>query len=520
VKLSDVNTTDIADAIRLGCQTMCSVFNKDDGDIPFFKSCVWPDAYLAYEPYFTESHVPGRHLNALLVAEDVLQHSICESCIEKHANAAYFSYSGPIPFPLNRLKISDKNPSVFPVHNLREGFHALHALVKYRHSGKARQLAQQSIQAILKHWDRASGWDAGYFERHGIKLKEEDTFPMSIGRALGPIVKVYLATRYQPAMELAERIATKAIEEFFLEAGECDFKSFGYHVHSITSTLSSLAQYADATGDETVKKRVKAFYDNALWTMRDETGWVKEDMHPQVKSDEGECNSTGDVVETALILGKWGYLAYYHDAERMLRSHLLPAQLRDVSFINEPDNPNQEDGRRNVVDRHIGAFGFPAPYGHKALEADEVKFNMDIVGGTVASLCEAYRQIARTRDNTLYVHLLFDYEDENIIIKSPYTNESLDIVIRTEKDLYVRIPPWVSGRDIRVTLEQNNSVFKDDHLLITGARVGERIRIDFPLTIEQLTLRHRTHDIPTTFKGDVPIAMENFGEPFTFFDKA
>ena len=50
-------------------------------------------------------------------------------------------------------------------------------------------------------------------------------------------------------------------------------------------------------------------------------------------SDSGKCNNTGDIVETALILGRWGWSDCFHDAERTLRGHLLPAQLRDVSFI-------------------------------------------------------------------------------------------------------------------------------------------------------------------------------------------
>ena len=48
---------------------MCSVFNADDGDIPFFGSCVWPEAELSFHAYHSEAHVPGRHLNALLMAE-------------------------------------------------------------------------------------------------------------------------------------------------------------------------------------------------------------------------------------------------------------------------------------------------------------------------------------------------------------------------------------------------------------------------------------------------------------------
>ena len=105
MKLHDVNTTDIAAAIHLGCRTMSNVFNADDNDVPFFASRVWPTAELNFNDFHSESHVPGRHLNALLNAEDVLSMHIDETVIEKHTRAAFYAYSGALPLPLNRAKI-------------------------------------------------------------------------------------------------------------------------------------------------------------------------------------------------------------------------------------------------------------------------------------------------------------------------------------------------------------------------------------------------------------------------------
>ena len=34
--LADVNTTDIIDAVRLGCRAMVGVLNADDDGVPFF----------------------------------------------------------------------------------------------------------------------------------------------------------------------------------------------------------------------------------------------------------------------------------------------------------------------------------------------------------------------------------------------------------------------------------------------------------------------------------------------------
>ena len=63
-----------------------------------------------------------------------------------------------------------------------------------------------------------------------------------------------------------------------------------------------------------------------------------------------------------------------------------PSQLRDISWI--PASPATDDGTTDVAARLRGAWGFPAPYGHAPLGLPAIKFNLDIVGGTTASLVE------------------------------------------------------------------------------------------------------------------------------------
>ena len=69
-KLNDVNTNDIAAAIRLGCRTMHKVFDADDGGVPFFRSLIEPETLLAFSAAHSEAHVPGRHLNARGIYQD------------------------------------------------------------------------------------------------------------------------------------------------------------------------------------------------------------------------------------------------------------------------------------------------------------------------------------------------------------------------------------------------------------------------------------------------------------------
>ena len=258
-KVKCVNGTDITDAIRLGCRTMQNVFNADDNQVPFFRSTVRPSAALSFNAYASESHVPGRHLNALLNAEDAAGVELDESAVENHRRAAFLSYSGPVAFPLNR-QTTDGPPVNFCPHNLREGFHALYALARYRNDDEASALAERSIADIVDLWSEEGGWDLNRLAALGLHYQECQGFLHGEARMLGPLVKLYRTTGCGPALELALVLKEKAIGEFFLPDGGFDSKRFATrHIHSITCVLSSLAQLADLVGDGSLMMRVKAF---------------------------------------------------------------------------------------------------------------------------------------------------------------------------------------------------------------------------------------------------------------------
>jgi hypothetical protein len=528
-RLNDVNTTDIASAIRLARITMASVFNADDQEIPFFRTVVRPTVSMSFFHAFSESHVPGRHLNALLAAEDVLGEPAAERAIEKHRRAAFYSYSGPEPLPLNRTAIGGTLSRFLP-HNLREGFHALAALARYRQDTQAIELGERSIDAIHRYWDPTLAWNREALAERGITLVEleeffrpEDRVPAAsfisgIARAIGPLVKFHRATGSPAALELALLLKDKAVSEYFWEDGSHDLYRFSLHTHSATCVLSSLAQLADFTNDDQLKDRVRAFYRNGLKAISDDLGWSIENCAPDANPDRGEANNTGDILETALLLGKWGDADGYEDAERILRGHLLPSQLRDVSFIQDPPNPDNEDGKRDVANRHRGAFGFPAPYGHAPLGCDEVSFNMDIVGGATASLCEAYRSMVTTDDSgRTSINLLFDVENDAIRVRSPYTGGGFQISAKRPGCITLRLPSWVDCSEIHVSGATWEISADQRWLAIEEPPVGTPIAVDFPLTPRELSLHHRSREIRTQLRGDEVIAMDNFGADLTFF---
>ncbi len=512
-KLADVNTTDIRAAVALGCRTMASVFDPADNDIPFFGSQVRPNVFLAFNDTHSESHVPGRHLNALLHAEAVAGVKVDPAVIDKHARAAFFSFGGKIPLPLNRDRVGGRLVRFVP-HNVREGFHALYALARYRDSAKARDTAERSIAAIFELWDPDKGWNRKHIEGTlGLQLVEVvHPFMFGLARAIGPLVKYYAATGHQPALRLALVLKDKVLADAFFADGSYDSGRFGTHTHSTTCTMSSLAQLAELTRDAPLMERVRRFFDNGLRQVSDAIGWSIESSSPNASPDRGEANNTGDILETALILGRWGHADYFDRAELILRAHLLPCQLRDTSFI--PKGPPVGDGP-SVAERHLGAFGFPAPYGHQPLGADHISFNMDIVGGAVDSLCAAYAAVAGPAGR---VNLLFDHETADVKVESPYTHDVLSVMPKKAGPLLVRLPAWVERSRVVLRGAPHPPQWQNGYLVLTDCPPGHAVEVKFDLPARELVLRHRTHDIRVRLRGDAVVAMEHFGTDLHYFD--
>ena len=204
------------------------------------------------------------------------------------------------------------------------------------------------------------------------------------------------------------------------------------------------------------------------------------------------------------------------------KQHLTPSQLRDVSFITDPPNPDGVDGLRNVANRHLGAFGFPAPYGHESVGKGRgnVSFNMDIVGGTVGSLCQAYREVVRSEPAGHWINLLFDHETSAVRVQSPYTHDCLRVELKQTGQLFVRIPPWCNRDEVNVEGYEAQPVWTNGYLFFSKVSAGQAIKLHFLLKDSQITLSEQLHIHPIRVKmrGDAIVVMDNFGADLTFFD--
>ena len=512
-RVASVNSTSIPAAVSLACQAMGQVFNPADNGFPYMYTRIWPDGWLGFSPYHGAIQLSGRHLDALLAAEDALGIEADEGVVAQHAEASYFSLSAG-PLPCNHHTPGGPLTSV-DEHTIREAVHGLHALARYRASDQAVDAAESLIADIRRFWSADSDWDQKAVQAaYGLPMAARPTFVEGVGRAIGPLTKLYDATGSSAALEMARELAAHAADRFFLADGSYDADRLGAHTHSTTCTLSGLALLGSTTDDRRLLGRVRSFYDNGLRVIRDEVGWVRERHHPNFHPEQGEMNNVGDVIETALILGRYFGDAYFEDAERFLRSQLLPSQVRDLSFMDEA--PGGDD-RRDLRTRLLGVFGFNAVYGHLPLGKNEVSPSLDIVGGATASLCAAYKAIASTSGGVTRINMLFDYEDEDVRVESPYTSEALRVTPKTPGDVAVRLPSWADLGRTTVDGQPAEPLVADGRVWLRHPEVGRALDIRLPLVERELTIRHQDHDIGARLRGDAVIAMDDLGAGLAYF---
>ncbi len=512
-RVANVNTTSIPAAVELACGAMGHVFNPGDNGYPYMYTRIWPDGWLGFSPYHGAIQLSGRHLDALLAAEDALGVELDEDVIAQHTEATFFSLrAGPLPCnhdtPGGPLTSVDE-------HSIREAVHGLHALARYRSSDRAVEAAETLIAEIRRFWRADSDWDqVAVKEAYGLPMTARPTFVEGVGRAIGPLTKLYNATGSGAALDVAQDLAAHATDRFFLADGSYDADRLGAHTHSTTCTLSGMALLGSVTDDTGLLERVRVFYDHGLRVIRDEVGWVRERHHPNYHPEQGEMNNVGDVIETALILGRYYGDAYYEDAERYLRSQLLPSQVRDLSFMDEAPGG---DERRGLRTRLLGLFGFNAVYGHLPLGKNEVTPSIDIVGGATASLCAAQREVAVTSGGVTRINMLFDVESDAVRVESPYTGADLGITPKVDGDIAVRVPSWADVDAMTVNGQLAGRLMDDRRLTLRRPRVGERVKIGLPLPERNLTIRHQDHDIGARLRGDAVVAMDDLGAGLAYF---
>jgi hypothetical protein len=502
-------------------------FDRSRGSLPFFSNMVsgefvgefdWRFGNSHWE-VFSGAHIPGRWLNALLAAESIGYYAPSVSAISRLRDWTMQAFDGPVALPRNFDVDSLQPVPRVLLHNVREGLHALSALIRSRTDEVARDRAIACVHTVDEYFVDGAWLGEKLLADTGIDARVDggahDPFTVTLGRAIGPLVKLARDCGIDGAADLAHRLGRHAVEHIFLADGSFDVGRQGSHGHSVTSTLSSLAQLAEYTGDTGIMEHVTAFVENGLRDISLDFGWCLENV--TTGRYWGEGNNTADIVETLLILARRDS-SHYERVERILRSHLLPSQLIDVGFVS--DDLTDDNGLRKLASRTLGGFGLPLPYGHEETAGDAVSFNWDIVGGVVGGLCEVVRQQVTFDRDSAVVNLLFDFSTEQLSILGPYDGyESVIVDVGPAlQRVLLRVPSWVDRVALGRWAGQNDGEVGATHLVLpTDAR--KHYEVPMPLASTRREYRFGAMEFAADYRGDQIVAMSAPGKRLRFFDE-
>ena len=519
----EVNKRDLKLAIMTGLNPMQQLFDQKQNNLPYFGNCMTSGADFGntHHKSFSPSHIPGRWLAALLSAESVIGTVISEEAINKLRYWAFKSIENTmIGFPACMNETGSSLAPVTDLHNLREVMHALYALTAFRNDHKAMVLASGLIETIDRYYDYNNCcFLEKEFERNtggkaiccAATKNEKFPFPPTFGRYIGPLVKLYKASGYTGALRQAIMLKDVAFRYILNENGDYDVDLFGSHTHSTTSMVSSLAQLGEVISDRNILDRVDRFMKNGLNTIALDFGWCIENYH---RDDMvGEINNTADIMESYLILAKAGYAGYYSKAERILRTHLLPSQLLDTSFI--PDT-NIGNSPRYFAEQSKGAFGFPCPYGHEDHPGARISFNWDIVGGGVLGLCKAWESIVTVNEGLVSINLLFDITTDMLNFSSPYNeNMKASLILYKKAPVRIRIPDG----SIIFAIEGCKHFINDEWVYLSDPPTGVKIIIVFQFLEQIRTYTFRNKQIVFRTNGEEVTGASSHGKRLCFFEE-
>jgi len=539
--LGQINRTDLADAIRRGANPMHHWFDWDHGGLPYFRNTMAgkrPNAGKptdntpgnGHHPSYSLSHVAGRWLDALLNAEAVAGIKIDPKVEANLRQWLLRSMSHKIGLPACLDLTSYEIIPVSDLHNLREVMHGLAALCGFRKDKECEAVGERLIAVIGEYLDYESGaWDEERFNRErggwtfysspeAVQAAGWDrsrhvpghVFPQTFGRYLGALMRFYAATGSHAALTQAVGLRNHMMNVTFADPSRYDPVLLGDHTHSVTSAISGLARFAAVTGDQAVFDRIEELFDGLLTDIATDFGWCTENF--QRDDDYGEINNTADMVESLLLLGQAGRIGSYQRAEGMVRSHILPSQLRDTRFIGADIEPH-------LAEWSEGAFGFPCPYGLVQEAGGWISYNWDIVGGGVSGLCDVVRHAVTGNANggLISINMPFDGKYGPLDIVSPYApgSRSLRLAVDAPCAVRIRLPDWVTTWTATVCKGSDaiKSTRSGDWLFVTGLQRGDEVEVAFDLAVSARVYALKTGEMTATWTGEEITAMDMAFDP-------
>ncbi|MFA5204181.1 MAG: hypothetical protein WC708_07225 [Lentisphaeria bacterium] len=387
---------------------------------------------------------------------------------------------------------------------------ALTSLYQFTGDPEYRELAERNILAVAAmarpsafgdaefpgdHYTRRDGWaplPTDPMHRHSV-------FSTSITM---PLMRYYRLTGFAPALELASKLIGWALRDH--DGGNALFERGHFHCQSrlvIALLLHGLAagRPADVALAERLYRKARA--------LGTSTGWFPEQINnpEHNRSNLSETCCLTDMLELAVLLAQHVNPAYWHDAERYARNHLLVHQITGTDWL----------ANASAVPRSEHALG----YNHEAKRRGEgieegPRLLQSILGGFAGwgavtamsddtSLANSNQQCCNAagaralydawyyavtddgREFRVNLHLARRHPAAEVRVDGDAARETVTVRLAAARDaVRIRIPEFLAAAEVSAACNGRPLALAagDDGFLAVGpAAAGSELRFSWPL---------------------------------------
>ncbi|MDO9464724.1 MAG: glycoside hydrolase family 127 protein [bacterium] len=347
----------------------------------------------------------------------------------------------------------------------------------------------------------------------------------------------------EQALELAGRFARFGMKPKFWGHPGDPHEMAGYeqghvdsHFHCRCIFLRGLLRYGLVAGDRNAVDFVRSSYEHMRSWGINRIGWIPTWVNRTSRLEMETC-FLGDLVALGIKMSVTGIADYWEDVDRIVRNHLVEAQITNMAELkriqglvyndigsNEKDDSglpataratqtflSEEDRNRtdnlictdNVLKRSIGIFtSYLLP-----TSATNDRTMQCCTANGARGLFYAWEAITRICGEDGQVNLLLNRAAPWLDVKShlPYEGK---VVVHNKKcrRIFIRIPAWVRLNCVHLQVNgiDRHTSFAGQYCLTNNLKPGDTVELDFPMAEETF---NRTAHAKTKFETQYTIQV-------------
>ena len=392
---------------------------------------------------------------------------------------------------------------------------------------KALSTARKMVRALpkLALWED----DCAYFTHmayppkyKGPRRGEQKVMGQNMGGWISPLAFYFRQTGDRQSLKLAAGLARSFVRTYPVVIAREEKLPAALHMnaHALLYLVGGMARVSQLTGETELLDWARLQCDGVLGELASETGWIREFLPFQHYDGVESCETCtlADRIDAGIQLALAGFTQYWDDVQRCVLNYLAEAQFADNAWM-PVDTSRIDDYYRSyyhIRERLIGAYvGWGAPNDLVEPEARVPNSVQNCCGPHGAfAVYQAWHHAVRRDDRGVHVNLAISRDSRwcTVISRHP-ASDLLEIVMKTDGPLHVRLPDWADAGKTDVRVNGTEAAFARGvgTFIRIATKTGDRVEVRYPQRNVRKTEVLNGRPYKTTWQGDYVVDIDPAG---------